>query len=62
MNPTTMHVKPAREGLIVLEPSTKQALPPEGKEVPRTTYWLRRLRSGDVVEVPAKAAKPTSTK
>ncbi len=58
MSPTTLHVKPSREGLIVLEPSSKQPLPAEGKEVSRTTYWLRRLRAGDVVEVPAKNAKP----
>lgn len=53
----TMHVKPGREGLIVLVPVTKQALPPEGAEVPRTTYWMRRLRSGDVVEFTPKPAK-----
>ena len=62
MHPTTMHVKPAREGLKVLVPSTKQALPPEGMEVPRTTYWLRRLRAGDVVACQPKAAKPQSSK
>lgn len=57
MKPATFHVKPSREGLKVLVPGTKQALPPEGAEVPRTTYWMRRLRSGDVVEVTAKSAK-----
>lgn len=57
MKTATMRVKPGREGLIVRVPETKQALPPEGAEVPRTNYWMRRLRSGDVVEVAAKPAK-----
>ncbi len=57
MKQDTMHVKPSREGLIVLVPATKQPLPPEGAEVPRTTYWMRRRRAGDVVEFTPKASK-----
>jgi hypothetical protein len=44
-----MFVKPA-EGLKVRDDASGQHLPAEGKEVPETTYWLRRLRSGDVVK------------
>ena len=51
----TMYVKPA-EGLIVRDPVTKEALPEEGREVPRNQYWNRRLRDKDVL--PAKPAKP----
>jgi hypothetical protein len=43
-------VKPA-PGLKVRFPETGAALPEEGREVPETTYWLRRLRAGDVVIV-----------
>lgn len=44
-----MFVQP-KQGLQVRDPVSYQPLPPEGAEVPRDSYWLRRLRSGDVVE------------
>ncbi len=43
-----MFVKP-KDGLPVRDPATKRHLPAEGKEVPETSYWLRRLKCGDVV-------------
>lgn len=46
-----LSVRPAREGLVIRDPRTKRPLPAEGGEVPDTTYWRRRLRSGDVVEL-----------
>lgn len=46
-----MRLKPAREGLIVLDPATYLPLPSEGADVPETSYWQRRLLDGDVVEV-----------
>lgn len=49
----TMFVKPAA-GHRVYDPATRQPLPPEGSEVPRNQYWLRRLRDGDVIIVSAK--------
>jgi Protein of unknown function (DUF2635) len=43
-----MKVVPA-EGLIVRDPESHAALPPEGREVPdNDLYWLRRIRDGDV--------------
>lgn len=45
-------VKPARSGLIVLDPNTGRALPEEGDEVLRTSYWRRAINAGDVVIVP----------
>lgn len=42
-----IHVVPA-QGLKVVDPATNEALPPEGKEVEHTTYWIRRLNDGDV--------------
>lgn len=43
-----MFVRPA-EGLQVRDPATKRHIPVEGKEVPESSYWLRRLKCGDVV-------------
>jgi hypothetical protein len=58
-----MHVKPA-DGLKVMDPRTKRHIPAEGIRVSeRDTYWVRRLRAGDVVEVAAPAASlPASIK
>ena len=59
-----IYVVPAK-GLRVLDPARKppSPLPPEGKEVERTTYWLRREREGDVtVFADALAAKPAARK
>lgn len=53
----TKELKPA-PGLQVRDPDTRQLLPPEGRTVEMTPYWVRRLRDGDVVEVPAKADRP----
>ena len=50
-----MYVKPA-EGLNVRDPVTKEALHEDGRKVPRSQYWNRRLRSGDVL--PPKPVKP----
>lgn len=44
-----MKVKPS-EGRAVRDPELRDLLPAEGRDVPRTDYWLRRLRDGDVVE------------
>jgi len=56
MSKETIGVKPAKEGLIVRDPVTMQPLPPHGKAVPRNSYWLRRLKAGDVVEAKEKKA------
>ncbi|MEX3690820.1 DUF2635 domain-containing protein [Paraburkholderia sp. BR14263] len=45
-----MHVKPAA-GLKVRDPDLRDFLPDEGRVVPDSQYWLRRLRDGDVVPV-----------
>jgi len=66
-----MHVTP-KEGLVVYDPDTAfEVLPPEGREVPNTQYWIRRLSDGDVVltstlppvlPTPPKAAKQVASK
>lgn len=51
-------IKPA-PGVTVRDPQTAQPLAAEGENKPRSSYWLRRLKDGDVVEVkaPKKEAK-----
>lgn len=63
-----MYVKPAPrqiEGmpLVVRDPDFKDLLPPEGRDVPESDYWQRRLRDGDVVlaDAPRAAKAPRST-
>jgi hypothetical protein len=47
-----MFIKPARENLIVRDPSTVEPLPIEGKKVKTNLfYWQRRIMDGDVIEV-----------
>jgi hypothetical protein len=45
-----MFVKP-RAGVNVRDPDSKQHIPAEGREVPESNYWLRRLTDGDVIVV-----------
>lgn len=50
-------VKPP-EGSMVKDPQTLLPLPERGKQVPASSYWLRRLRDGDVVRAePGEAPK-----
>lgn len=49
----------------VLDPMTNRPLPDEGQSVVQSSYWVRRLRCGDVEEVKtparprARRAKPS---
>lgn len=51
-----MNVKPV-SGRQVPDPEKGGFLPPEGREVEATAYWLRRLADGDVTEVEVKLTK-----
>lgn len=44
-----MYVIPTGE-LKIRDPDRGDHLPPEGREVPPSPFWDRRLRDGDVVE------------
>jgi hypothetical protein len=44
-------LKPSKAGLKVMDPQTGLHLSPEGKEVPLTNYWRRRIICGDCIEV-----------
>ena len=50
-----MHLKP-KPGMKIPDPEKGGYLSPEGRPVAPTSYWLRRITDGDVVEV-----KPTTT-
>jgi hypothetical protein len=50
-------IQPAEPGRRVRDPITRAVLPDAGAEKPRSPYWLRRLRDGDVIEI-APAAPP----
>ncbi len=53
-----MFVKPA-PGVKVRDPHSRLHIPEDGIEVLDTdTFWTRRLRDGDVVEVEPEKAKP----
>lgn len=53
-----MKVKPAIPGAVIRDPHTKRPLPAEGREVPDTAFWRRRLLAGEVVRI-GPAAQPT---
>lgn len=56
----TIRVKP-REGLQVRGPDGA-VLPPEGAEVERSSWWIRRERDGDVIICHAETSKSSKTK
>jgi len=49
MHATRFFIKPA-PGIRIADPLTGAYLPEEGMLVPRSGFWLRRVRCGDVVE------------
>lgn len=46
-----MIVKPTVPGTVIRDPQTRRRLPDDGDKVPRSSFWLRRLRAGEVVEL-----------
>ena len=57
----TIKIKPARNGLVVRDPRTGEPLDPRGQLKPRSNYWMRRLRDGDVVDVNARKRSASKT-
>lgn len=47
---TELHIKPV-PGVVVRDPDTLEPLPEKGDKKPRNSFWLRRLKDGDVVEI-----------
>lgn len=52
-----MFVKP-QPGRLVRDPMTKLPMSAEGRDVSETSYWLRRLRAGDVALATPPAPVP----
>lgn len=52
-----MYVK-AAPGLVIRDADLKDLLPAEGREVPDSPYWQRRLRDGDVVSATPPSVAP----
>ncbi|MCP1375390.1 DUF2635 domain-containing protein [Dyella lutea] len=51
-----------KAGVTVRDPKTGKPLAESGESKPATSYWLRRLRDGDVIQgKPPKAASAAST-
>jgi hypothetical protein len=42
-----MKIKP-KSGLIIRDPETLEQLAIKGEDKPRSSYWLKRLKDGDV--------------
>lgn len=52
-----MFVKPS-PGIKLRDPILKTLIPDQGAEVPESSFWLRRIRDGDVtVGQPTSVAK-----
>lgn len=58
-----MKLKPLA-GRSIPDPARGDLLPKEGRNVEMSTYWLRRIKAGDVTEVKAetKASAKDATK
>lgn len=57
----TIHLKPAGDDYKVRDPKSLLYLAAKGAVVERSSYWLRRLAAGEVVEV-QKAVPKTAQK
>ncbi|HEY9105224.1 MAG TPA: DUF2635 domain-containing protein [Roseateles sp.] len=55
----TVRLIPARLGVDVRDPLTREVLPPEGADKPLNTYWSRRLVDQDVMVAPTAPATST---
>lgn len=49
-----------RTGMVVIDPATNQALPVDGIDVEMSSYWIRRLNDGDVIQAEEQKAAPDS--
>ena len=53
-HPQTFFIKPA-PGLRIADPVSGEYLPESGGNMPRSGFWLRRLKAGDVTLVSTQA-------
>ena len=58
-----MRLKPKIPGQVIRDPDTRRPLPDEGADVQVSSFWMRRLRDGDVVEIePTAEPEPETPK
>jgi Protein of unknown function (DUF2635) len=55
-----MMVKPAIEGAMIRDPNTRLPLRAEGANMPMNSFWLRRLRTKEVILMDAEGVPPDS--
>jgi len=61
-HPSTFFIRPA-PGLRIADPATGNYLPEGGALMPRSGFWLRRLKDGDVIAAaPQETAKKAAKK
>lgn len=54
-----IYIKPARQGMTVVNPADYSIVPQDGCEVVADGYWHRRIADGDIIIASPKAqAKP----
>jgi hypothetical protein len=53
-------LKPAKKDIRVINPKTKRELSKDGEDVEMSSYWIRQIKVGDVVEVSKSQPKKES--
>lgn len=43
-----MRVKPVDPNAVIRDPHTRRPLPADGGDVPESSFWLRRLKAGEI--------------
>ena len=51
-----VNIKPTDKGLV-RDPITLEPLAPKGESKPVNSYWLKRIREKEVIEIPTKEPK-----
>lgn len=51
-----------KEGLKVPYPRERRFLPEKGAEVPASSYWIKRLQEGDIIEMKDEVKKESKSK
>jgi hypothetical protein len=60
MKGNAMYVIP-KSGILIRDPDLKTHIPPEGREVPDSLFWQRRINDGDVTVGKAPTSKSSAS-
>jgi|GEM_PF-2353791 len=58
----TFKLKPAHKDVLVRDPDSLKPLAADGEDKPQTSYWMRRIAEGDVIDIEAQAAQQAADK